>query len=156
MIRRVLRATMVLVAVLPIGALAEQSPANAATDASTECETHGSYCIGSADTNLYTHVSERNPGRSLLVVPTGGAATTFFIEFAPFDGSKCLAAKNDNHGVDIRPCDSPYAEWFLPLDKDGVSRDLQNFFGRYLTGHNNGGDYTLEEKGIAGGRQAFK
>jgi hypothetical protein len=147
MIRKRVRAVMLLIAglLIPVAALAGPLPADAA--ANHLCEAFGSnhYCVGSVNLDLYTHLDERKPGREISTVPSNG---TFKLRFDA-GTTKCVASANDGILVDIRPCNGTGVVWDRIRTDSGnylwVNEYASNYWKTtlYLTGNDDGSAYYL-------------
>ncbi|MGE5287478.1 MAG: hypothetical protein ACM3ML_09800 [Micromonosporaceae bacterium] len=145
MIRNALRAATLLLATLAIPAaiLAAPLPANASPGHLCETYDPTSYCLGSANLNLYTWVRERIPGRDLTQSSLGGTFEghpTYLLKFSA-DTSKCVAVSNDLAVVEIRQCNGGTGTvWARVTSSSGVymwiNRYATNSYGAdlYLSG----------------------
>ena len=141
MIRNAIRATSVLFATLavPAGILAASSPASAAP--SKLCETNGHhYCVGSASLSHFARVTERKPGRNIVVIPQSGGVVLKFTAAS----NSCVAATNNKRFVTIKGCSGSLGIiWTQITTSNGHLRYINRRAGLYLAGRNNGTRYVL-------------
>jgi hypothetical protein len=162
MIRNTIRAATAALAALAIPAAIFTAPPAGASTAFHMCETYGSYCVGSADLNLYTAVSERNPGRLIIPVSLGGEFDnygTWLLEFNN-DPSECVAAANNLSDVVIHPCNGGSGVVWARDNSSGndkwINQEASEGLGIwYLSGSDQGRDYFLDLLGVTGTYQAF-
>jgi len=139
MIRHPSRAASVLLATLalPLAVLAVPLPASAATPHLCERYDPTVYCVGSASLDLYTSVTERDPGRDLTQVSLGGTfenAPTYSLEFSD-DLSECVGVSNDIVKVEVRTCGAVGTVWARVSE----GSDLYAWINRYATQNNDQG-----------------
>lgn len=167
MARNITRAGAVLIAALgTLAALLAVAPsANAATATDPRiCESFGSFCVGSADFNLFTAVTERNPGRDFTLISLG----TTFDGFPNFDivfsgdPSDCVAAANNLSDVVIHPCNGGSGVvWARDHQANGhdrwINREASQSAGveEVLSGRNNGTQFLVRQNGTSGLFQQF-
>jgi len=133
------------------------------------------YCLGSANVDLYTHVTEklkgRAGGRQIIIVDSNTTydntgMEVYFLYFAS-DTTKCVASTNDGNSVDIRPCNGgtgtrwafdgigepfySHGKWLNP-HATSVHNDGHHY---YLMGLSNGSDYQIRRLGVSGGFYDF-
>lgn len=133
------------------------------------CETFGQhFCVGSDDTNPFTPVVERIPGRNLILTDLKSKFQNkelFLIRFSS-DTPECIAAANDNVDVTINACTGSIGvEWAMDteVDSSGIAHDiwenraatLARGNNVYLSGHNDGTAFQLQRLGVAGAFQKF-
>lgn len=157
MIRNSIRAATVALAALAIPAAILAAPLPASASSSRLCETSGAYCIGSANLNLYTAVTESNPGRNIVAEPQGGmfeGLPTYLLAFSA-DPSKCVAAANNGVDVSIHPCNGGFGViWALQVNSNGHLQWLNRAASppgdpAYLAGLNNGSGYMVSAPGVS-------
>src|SRR5437773_5908121 len=142
MIRNAVRAATILLATLAVPAVIFAAPLPASAASSNNlCETNDptTYCLGSANLDLYTSVTEQNPGRNLVQTPLGGTfenAPTYLLQFSA-DTTKCVAAQNDLIHVDIRPCNGGTGTVWARVK---VADNVYRWINRYATQVNTHGD----------------
>jgi hypothetical protein len=164
MIRNAVRAATVLLATLAIPTVLFAAPLPASAAGDTLCETYGSYCVGSADLNLYTAMDERNPGRNLIETPLGGTYDghpTYYIQFSA-DATKCVSAATPNFvRVVIHACGANGTVWAKVDISTGVFRWISRYaseqFGSPLDlgGFNSGSNYFIDAVGVPGAFYSF-
>lgn len=165
MIRNVARAAIVLLTalVMPVAVVAAALPASAASSGAL-CEVSGhSYCINTANFNLYTPVTESGSGaRTIDAVLQSGANQTYLLVFHG-DTSGCVAGSNNGTAVEVKACDgSTGVIWTLNAASSGdlwINDAATRKFGVniYLTGNNSAGtQYFLAGLGFRGANQKFK
>jgi hypothetical protein len=159
-VRRAATAALVVLGAV-IGIAAVTPAANAATPA-TLCEASGSFCLGSADLNLNTDITERVPGRNLIETPLG---TTFDgfpnveLQFSS-DPTKCVAVTNNFNAADIHNCNGGAGIVWAAMPKNGatvfINREASQALGGMwvLAGDNSGTTYFVEPVG-GGGFERF-
>ena len=167
MIRKGIRSATVLLAALAIPVLILAAPPPASAAGTQMCEAYGSYCLNTADFNLYTSVTESaNNGRTISAVLTSDTYNNQRVYILQLDGgtNKWVASSNNNTDVVIKYCNGGSdlaAEW---LDKpDGnydrwVSVAATMAFGSnmYLSGQEKpGSQYRLYGLGVSGAYQVF-
>ncbi len=149
MIRNAVRAATILLATLAIPAAIFAAPLPASAGSNHLCETYDptTYCLGSANLDLYTSVYEANPGRNLIQTPLG---TTFdhhpnyLLQFSA-DATKCVAVAGDLNTIEIRPCNGGTGiVWARVKDADNVFR----WINRYATQNSGGTNLYLSGWGV--------
>jgi hypothetical protein len=158
MIRNAVRATTVLLATLAVPAVIFAAPLSAsaankplsASAANNLCETNGNnYCLGSADLNLYTAVTESKPGRNLIATPLGGTFdgfSTYLLQFSA-DATKCVASADNLVDIVIHPCNGGSGVVWAKDSITGhirwINREVSQHYNQdmYLSGASNGTPY---------------
>ncbi|SRR6266487_550258 len=163
MIRNAVRAATVLLATLAIPAVIFAAPLPASA-ANNLCETNGNnYCLGSADLNLYTAVTERKPGRNLIATPLGttfDGFSTYLLQFSA-DATKCVASANNLVDVVIHPCNGGlgivWAKDAITGHIRWINREVSQHYNQdmYLSGASNGTPYFTAPLRQAGVYQKF-
>jgi hypothetical protein len=171
MIRKASHVGAVLVAALgALAALLVTAPSAGAAPTPHICESFGSFCVGSANLDLFTAVTERNPGRDFTLIPLGtnfDGFPTFDIVFSA-DPSKCVAAANNLSDVVIHPCNggegvvwarnhqtNGHDRWINRRATEAACSSVTTCAEQELSGRDNGTQFILRAEGTAGLFQQF-
>ncbi|HEX3761333.1 MAG TPA: hypothetical protein VHW23_21705 [Kofleriaceae bacterium] len=129
------------------------SQALAARAAASICESHGSFCVGAPSLAFEAPVVETASGRNFLLVAT---PTGFNLAFSA-DPTRCVAVKDNGASVEVRACTMAGANavWIIETGPDGHSCVFQSRVGGFLSGHNDGGQFTVEGIRASGAFQQF-
>ncbi len=149
---------------IPAAMFAAPLPVSAAT-AFHMCESFGNYCVGSADLNFGTAVSERIPGRLIIHDSLGGFfdnLPTYLLRFNA-DPTKCVAAASNLSDVVIHACNGGLGVvWARDHNSSSgndrwINREASQAKDtkEYLSGRNNGSQFFLAPVGQTGAFQRF-
>lgn len=134
-----LRPIMVLLGALIALIAALAVPANAAGNRLQE--TSGSFDVGAPDLSEFAPVVETADGRAITLVPAG----THQVKIR-FDANTTLCVAGANNGLDVTVhlCDANAIVW-TEIFNNGHIRFLNNHFGLYLCGRDDGSQFLLEQ-----------
>jgi hypothetical protein len=140
MFRKAIRVTAILAATLAIPATVLTAAPSANASGSRLCETNASnnYCLGSADTSLYTSIVTKSTGRNLNLTPLGFDYLGYPVYLLQFSSvaADCVGVSNDVSHVEIKPCNGGTG---IDWARERVSSGQIYFINRYATEHVNDG-----------------
>jgi hypothetical protein len=139
------------------GLLLVLAPSANASGPAKICETHGLYCVGAQNLGASDPVQETFDGRVIEVVSVGGNAYRLEINAMPH---LCVAASDNGMLAVLKPCGNDGVVWLAAKKPggDGHSCRFQSrqFPGKFLTGDNQGDQFTLKDgTPPAGSEQQF-
>jgi len=148
MIRNAIRVVAIVLATLAISVAVVTTAPSASATVGKLCEFYGNYCLGSVNTDLYTAVVARAPGRTISSEQLSGDFLGYHIYELHFSGdySHCVGMKDDLSYVNIKPCSGGIGTvWARVPQSDGKSLWINRYatqqqgiggYVQYLTGKN--------------------
>ncbi len=135
MIRNAIRVGAIFLATLVIPVMALNAIPASAASGQRLCEASGSYCLGSANTSLYTAIVTKSTGRNLDQTPLGGmyqGEPTYLLQFSSA-ASDCVGVSNDVSHVEIKPCNGGTGIVWAKVD---LGSGKSEWINRYATENN--------------------